>query len=168
VPAAAPPPGPSPALKELERKIQPPPAVPAPPAEEGLRLAQVEASVRSWIQEIDQEHGAEAGGALINEAEIRQVAAEGLQTILVSNLLPENLRSLQSLLRSAQGKDVRVTSWKAGKLYETSTVSHYREKLPMMHDGRLELSIDQKPAEVTLDLMALNGRWKIFKLEVKS
>src|SRR5262245_37776548 len=102
-PAPAPSPQPAPApeatakppddLTSLQEKLQPPaaPARPAPAFDEAALLSGAEGAVKAWVKEVDADNDRAVRAACLDQADLEKVAGEGLQNILSSSLLPENV-----------------------------------------------------------------------------
>jgi len=171
-PAPTPPPAPAPAaepapvLKDLAEKIRPP-VPPAPPADPGKgeeEAIEAAAAARKLAASIDAGGEAEARALLVDENDLDLVATDGLRDILAANLLPANRKTLDAILAESKGIEVKLVSWAPGTVSRTKAGSLYKKDTAMMTGGKLVISLGEKQESVALDLIRIEGTWKVFKL----
>jgi len=164
-PAKAPEPSENRALKDLEQKLRPTETVKAPPPlDKEALLRDALAMVAAWVKDIDNERADAALKSLVTEEELGGVAMPGVRDILAASLLPQNQKTLESILSSAQGKEAVLGRWTPGELGVTDAPDHYRKSVPMISESTLEVSIAGLTHSFRLDLLSIDGRWKIFRL----
>jgi hypothetical protein len=161
---AAPAPTP-PAIQDLEKKLRPnvPPPPPPPAPDDEAERARAAAALAGWAEKIGTHDETGAGDFLVTEKDLGGIVTEGIRKILSSSLLAKNKKELDTLLEEAQKKEVRLAKWTPENITRTQPGSFYRNPMTSLK-GTLELALGGQATTLALDLLLVDGRWKIFKI----
>jgi hypothetical protein len=149
-------------LQDLEKRIRPDVPPPPPPDDEKGR-AEASAEVSRWVEKIAAHDAAGAKAFLVTEKDLEAVVTPGIKKILSSSLISKNRKDLEGVLEEAKGKEVRLSKWTAGDITRGQPGSFYRKPMTALK-GELDLTNGDLPTHLDLDLLLIDGRWKLFKL----
>jgi len=161
-------------LQDLEKKIKPL-AAPADPkavdpntadrkAADQERIERAGKDIEAWIGILNGTDAQKASEFLISSAQFESIASQGLRAVLGPSLVPENQKAFESILKEAQGKGVRLTEWKGAPVASSTKSSLYLKQVELMQGARLELALPERPVNLDVDLIEVDGQWKIFRL----
>lgn len=150
----------------------PPPTVP-PPERPVVTVAQeklqreAEKFASTLAKALEDGDLERAKSHVISAAELKETVHPGHLATLEGMLLPANLRTVESLMKTVQGAGKKVeANLTPGKL-STTQQSVFRKEVPIMNGAVLELRVDGTPILLRLkQLIWTSEGWRAFQLSL--
>ena len=158
----------SPAIKELEAKIQPEgtPEAPKTPSKEVLQ-AQMQTTIKALVDALQNADQAGAEKLLFSSDDFKTSVKPGFRDILEGNILAANGSLVKKLIQQIGGKPL-THAWKSGNLVLLPGQNLFRQSVPTLSNSTLTLTTGEGvDVEVHVDqLVYLEGSWKVFRLSL--
>jgi len=134
---------------------------------QGLAISMEATAVPALITALESGEDEKLQAMLTPKEELKEILQDGVFAVMVPNVLPKTLHSLQQLSQMVSGKTVKHTT-RPGKISSTANrPTYYKKSIPVQASGVLELDIEGLTVLVELQQLYWHkDRWSIFQIKL--